>query len=290
MSEGTDQTGAATAAVPVCPRHPDRVSYVRCQRCGRPVCPECQRTAAVGVHCIDCVRAAARAAPQARTAFGAPQRGGRPVITLTLIGMNVVSYLLQLVLGSVWTGRWVFSPAVGELEPWRFLTTAFLHDSSSFLHIGLNMYALWVLGQYLEPALGRWRFTALYLTSALGGSVLYLLLASPTITAADPSWLTPVVGASGAVFGLFGAVIIVLRRLRRSARSILVVLAINAAIPFFVPRIAWEAHVGGLLVGLVLGVVFAYAPKARRVPFGIAGVVATAAVLVVLAVLRYVAA
>lgn len=287
MSDATDQTGAATAAVPVCPRHPDRVSYVRCQRCGRPTCPECQRTAAVGVHCIDCVRAAAKAAPQARTAFGAPLRGGRPVVTLTLVGLNVVSFLLQLALGAAWTSRWVFSPAIGELEPWRFVTTAFLHDSSSFLHIGFNMYALWMLGQYLEPALGRWRFTALYLTSALGGSVLFLLLASPTVTQADPSWLTAVVGASGAVFGLFGAVIIVLRRLGRSARSILVVLALNAAIPFFVPRIAWEAHVGGLLVGLLLGAVFAYAPKARRVQLGVAGVVATTALLVALAVLKY---
>ncbi|HQY34052.1 rhomboid family intramembrane serine protease [Actinotalea sp.] len=287
MSDATDQTGAATAAVPVCPRHPDRVSYVRCQRCGRPTCPECQRTAAVGVHCVDCVRAAVKAAPQARTAFGAPLRGGRPVVTLTLIGLNVVSFLLQLTLGAAWTSRWVFSPAIGELEPWRFLTTAFLHDSGSLLHIGFNMYALWVLGQYLEPALGRWRFTALYLTSALGGSVLYLLLASPTITADDPSWITSVVGASGAVFGLFGAIIIVLRRLGRSARSILVVLAFNAAIPFFVPRIAWEAHAGGLLVGLLLGAVFAYAPKSRRVRLGVAGVVATTALLVALAVLKY---
>ena len=287
MTDATDQTGAAPGAVPVCPRHPDRVSYVRCQRCGRPTCPECQRTAAVGVHCVDCVRAAARTAPQARTAFGAPLRGGRPVVTLTLIGANLVSYLLQLVVGTAWTARWAFVPAIGDLEPWRFLTTAFLHDTRSFLHIAFNMYALWVLGQYLEPALGRWRFTALYLLSAIGGSVFFLLLASPA--GGGSSWLTVVVGASGAVFGLFGAIIVVLRRLGRSARPILAVLAINALIPLVVPRIAWEAHVGGFLVGLLLGTVFAYAPKARRVQLGVIGGVLTAVLLVVAAVAKYAA-
>lgn len=283
MSEPTAAAPVPADAPPVCPRHTDRVAYVRCQRCGRPVCPECQRPAAVGVHCVDCVREASRTAPRARSAFGAPLRGGRPVITLGLIGLSVASFLVQLAVGWDWTTRWAFLPLLGEIEPWRFLTAAFLHDPSMFLHIAFNMYALYVIGQYLEPALGRWRFASLYLLSAVGGSVAVVLLASPTSNA----WLTWVLGASGAVFGLFGAVLVVLRRLGRDSRSILVVLGINAVIGFVVPSVSWESHLGGLVVGLALGAAFAYAPKARRREVAIASVVGMTLLLVVLAMVRY---
>lgn len=267
---------------PTCPRHPDRVSYVRCQRCGRPACPECQRPAAVGVHCVDCVREAQARTPQPRTAFGAPLRGGRPVVTLTLIGLCVVSYVLQRVPGTGWADLLVFSPVLGGLEPYRFLTTAFLH-STAIYHILFNMYALWITGSWLEPALGRWRFAALYLVSALGGSVAITLLATPWTLA----WITPVVGASGAVFGLFGALLVVLRRLGRNAGPIVAILAINGVIGFVVPNISWEAHLGGLLTGAALGAAFAYAPKGRRTLVSVIAVVAVTAVLVALAVATY---
>ena len=180
--------GPVPGAVPVCPRHPDRVAYVRCQRCERPTCAECQRPAAVGVHCVDCVREAARTAPVTRTAFGAPVRAGRPVVTLTLIGLCVLSFLLQQVPGISWTGGLIFSPAAGQVEPWRFLTAAFLHDPQVILHLAFNMYALWILGASLENALGRARFLTLYVLSAIGGSVMVVLLASPT----SDSWYTAV--------------------------------------------------------------------------------------------------
>lgn len=275
-------TGAEPGEIPVCPRHPDRTSYVRCQRCGRPACPECQHQAAVGVHCVDCVREASRTAPQARTAFGAPLRGGRPVVTLTLIGLSVVSFLLQQTLGRAWTEQLIFAPFIGEIEPWRFLTTAFLH-SSGLVHIGFNMFALWIVGPYLEHSLGRWRFIALYLLAAVGGSVAVTLLADPF----GIDWARGVVGASGAVFGLFGAVLVVLRRLGRDARQILVILAINAVIGFVVPNISWQAHLGGLLVGLVLGVGYAYAPRGRRALVSVAVTAGVAVVLVALAVVKY---
>lgn len=279
--------GPPSVQLPVCPRHPDRVSYVRCQRCGRPACPDCQLPAAVGVHCVDCVREANRTAPQARTAFGAPVSQARPVVTYTLIGLSVVSFLLQLTLGTgrdnPWTTALIFAPFLGEIEPWRMLTTAFLHDTGMFLHIGFNMYALWIVGQSLEPALGRWRFIALYVLSALAGSVLVLLLASPT----DVSWLTGVVGASGAVFGLFGAILVVLRRLRRNAQSIIMILVINGVLGFVIPNIAWEAHLGGLLVGGVLGFAYAYAPKEHRREVGIAATAGMAVLLVLITMLRY---
>ncbi|KGM13023.1 rhomboid family intramembrane serine protease [Cellulomonas bogoriensis] len=279
MSTPSDPTAPQ---VPVCPRHPDRASYIRCQRCERPACPECQQQAAVGVHCVDCVREANRNAPQARTAFGAPLREGRPVVTLTFIGLCLVSFVLQQAMGWQWTGELAFSPAAGEIEPYRFLTTAFLH-APGFLHIAVNMYALWVVGPSLEFALGRWRFVSLYLLSALGGSVMVTLLAVP----GSPAWFTAVVGASGAVFGLFGAILVVLRRLGRGAGQILVIIAINTVIGFMFPRISWEAHLGGLLVGLALGLAFAYAPRRRRLEVGVAAVVAVGVVLVLAAAGRY---
>ncbi len=110
----SEPTYPVSPEVPVCPRHPDRVSYVRCQRCGRPVCPECQRPAAVGVHCVDCVREASRTAPQARTAFGAPLRRGAPVVTYTLIGLNVLAYLLEQALGRRWTTSLALVPGAGR--------------------------------------------------------------------------------------------------------------------------------------------------------------------------------
>ncbi|MGV8979243.1 MAG: rhomboid family intramembrane serine protease [Cellulomonas sp.] len=269
-----------TAGPPVCPRHPDRISYVRCQRCGRPVCPECQRQAPVGVQCVDCVAAAARTVRPTRTAFGGRVREGRPVVTLTIIALCVASYLLQMAVPG-WTNRWAFAPAAGEVQPYRFFTTAFLH--ASIFHILFNMYALWIVGPFLENALGRARYIALYLISAVAGSVGVLLFASPVTDA----WVIYAVGASGAVFGLFGAVLVVLRRLGRNARSFLAIIALNLVIGFVVPGIAWQAHVGGLVVGASLGAVYAYAPPARRREVSIVASVLGAVLVVGLALLKY---
>ncbi len=281
MTTPTPPTDAG--AVPVCPRHPDRVAYVRCQRCGRPTCPECQRPAAVGVHCVDCVRQAQGTVRSTTTVFGGKVRTGRPTVTYTLIALNVLVFLVEQLQGRAFINQWTFAPFLGRSEPWRFLTSAFLHDPGTLLHIGFNMYALWILGQFLEPVLGRWRFLTAYLLAALAGSVMVLLLASPDAR----SWFTGVYGASGAVFGLFGIVIVVLRRLKRDARSMLIVLALNAAIPFFVRNISWQAHVGGFIVGLLLGVAFAYAPRVRQRTVSLAAAVGTGVLLVVLTVVTY---
>ncbi|GAB2488714.1 rhomboid family intramembrane serine protease [Promicromonospora xylanilytica] len=276
------------AAAPVCPRHPDRVSYVRCQRCGRPACPECQRPAAVGVQCVDCVRESKRTAPRVRTVFGGAADSaavnGRPLVTLTIIGICAVSWLLQLVTAGAWTEALWFWPWGGVIEPWRFLTASFLHSTSP-LHILFNMYALWITGQFLEPLLGRLRFGVLCLLSAVGGSVAVLLLAGDPATSA--AWVTPVVGASGMVFGLFGAMLPVMRRLGRSMGQVLVLLAINGAIGFFVPNISWQAHLGGLVTGALVAAAYAYAPKERRAAVAWVVPVAGVALLVGLAVLRY---
>lgn len=303
MSEPTayGQTGTPEE-VPVCPRHTDRVSYVRCQRCARPVCPECQRPAAVGVQCVDCVREGQKSIRQGRTVFGGDVSavGGRPQVTTTIIGICIAVFLAQMASPPL-TDEIAFVPYLGDTEPWRFVTSAFAHSPRMLLHIGFNMYALWIMGQYLEPMLGRARFAALYLISAIGGSVVYLLLAFPAsvdeLNRGDYGpWETPAVGASGAVFGLFGAFLVLQRRLGRSAATMYATIGINAVLGFVIPGIAWQAHLGGLLVGAACAAVVAYtgrrpegAAPTERASFGVhwVGLGAIAVTLVVLTVLKY---
>jgi len=222
-----------------------------------------------------------------RTQFGAKVTpAGRPVVTISIIAICAAVWLLQRVSSQV-TSEIAFYPVLGASEPWRFLTSAFAHSPGQPMHILFNMYALWVLGQYLEPMLGRVRFAVLYLVSAFGGSVGYLLLASPPplpLTQegfANSSWVTSMVGASGAVFGLFGALLVLNRHLGRSSGPIIGVIAINAVLGFVFPGIAWQAHLGGLLTGMALaGVITATASQGRR-KYQLA---ALATVLVLLAV------
>lgn len=269
---------------PVCPRHPDRVSYVRCQRCERPVCPECQRPAAVGVQCVDCVREASRGTRTGRTVFGgAVAADGKPRVTQAIIASCVVVYLLQQVSGEV-TARFLYAPFTTLAEPWRMVTVAFLHSPSQVFHIVFNMLALWLTGSYLEPLLGRARFVAFYLLAAFGGSVFLLVLADPEN---QRQWYGGAVGASGAVFGLFAALFVVNRRLRMDTAGIAVMIGINAAIGF-VPgyNIAWQGHLGGLVTGLVAGAILAYAPRERRTLVQVCGLVAVLVVLVLMVVVK----
>jgi membrane associated rhomboid family serine protease len=201
-----------------------------------------------------------------------------------LIAINAVTYLLGMVLGDVWKLDWALLPVGVASAPWTLFTSAFLHVN--LMHIGFNMYALYVLGQYLEVALGRWRFLMAYVLSAFAGSVTVVLLADPTSRA----WVTYTLGASGAVFGLFGLILVVLRRLGRQAGAIVGVLVINAVIGFVVPGIAWQAHLGGFLVGLLLGLVFAYAPRRFRTSAAVASGVAIAGALVLMLIVKLISA
>ncbi|MDQ1535919.1 MAG: hypothetical protein QOE58_312 [Actinomycetota bacterium] len=201
-----------------------------------------------------------------RTQFGAPvTSGGRPVVTQAIVIICAVVWVLQQVSPRV-TFELEFVPFLGASQPWRFLTTAFAHSPGQIMHILFNMFALWQIGQYLEPMLGRLRFAILYLLSAIGGSVGYLLLTSPQLDAGAGGYVwAPVVGASGAVFGLFGALIILNRHLGRSSSAMFGVLAINAVLGFVLPGIAWQAHLGGVLTGVALAaVITATAPVNRR--------------------------
>ncbi|MDQ0674963.1 membrane associated rhomboid family serine protease [Pseudarthrobacter siccitolerans] len=272
-----------SAQVPVCPRHPDRPSYVRCQRCGRPACPDCQRAAAVGFQCIDCVNETRRTTPEVRTVYGGAATAGKPLVTYGIIAACVLVYVLQWIIpGQAVYEQFAYNnvfatPKYGAFEPWRMLTAAFLHSPDSVLHIVLNMYTLWIFGQALEPLLGRIRFLALYLISAIGGSVGYLLL-NPLLVPGQG--LVGVVGASGAIFGLFGAMLLVQRQRGGDTRQLWVLIAINGVIGFLIPQIAWQAHLGGLVTGGLCAAVLAYTPRGRR-----QGLVQAAGLVAVLALL-----
>jgi membrane associated rhomboid family serine protease len=274
----TQPSKGGAADVPVCPRHPDRESYVRCQRCDRPTCPECQRPAAVGIQCVDCVRQQSKGTRVARSPFGgAIASNAPPRVTQTIIGLCVLAFVLQKLPGSNVTQRFEFVPVYAVSEPWRLVTAAFLHAPDQPLHILLNMYALWLTGPYLEELFGRVRFALLYLISAVGGSVGYLALANPN----GSSWVIGTVGASGAVFGLFGAYFVVQRRLSRDTGPLIAIIVINFVFGFLVSGIAWQAHLGGLVTGLVASAVLAYAPKANRTQVQIAGLAAVAVLIAV---------
>ena len=227
-----------------CYRHPDRQSFVLCQRCGRTICPECQTQAAVGVHCPECVRESRESAPRTKSAFVTRLRrnpDGRPVVTYSIIGLSLLIYLIQFVTGdqgSPVTSELLYYPVLTVDEPWRMVTAIFAH--LSILHVLLNMYTLFVFGPMLESSLGRIRFIALYLISGFGGSVAVLLLAPGGAVA----------GASGAIFGLMGAFFVLQRRLGGNSTQLLVLIALNLAAGFFIGGISWQAHVGGLVVGV----------------------------------------
>jgi membrane associated rhomboid family serine protease len=241
-------TEATSTPTDVCYRHPKRQSFVLCQRCGRTICADCQTPAAVGFHCPECMKEARQTAPRTKPAVVTAFRPGSsaPVVTWTIIALCAVIYIAQLVTGGVVTNALFYAPVLTEAQPWRMLTSLFVHSPTSFLHPLFNLYSLFIIGPPLEFALGRWRFLALYLLSGLGGSVAVLLLA-PT---------TGVLGASGAIFGLLGAFFIIQRRLGGNSIQIVVVIGINLLLGFIIPNIAWEAHIGGLIVGGIVGLVF----------------------------------
>lgn len=277
-----------------CYRHPDRQSFVLCQRCLRTVCPECQTEAAVGVICPECLREqqkdATPAQRQAERRWGRPgaaamtvPSGIRPLVTFWIIGITAAVFVLQLIPGvpvQQWlqfAGAYVIPATGAPVEPWRALTALLVHGG--FWHIGFNMLALWMIGRSLEPLLGHTRFLALYLISGLGGSVAVALLTDP---------LTPVVGASGAIFGLFGALLVIGRHIGANITAIAVIIAINFSIPFIqglmagsmaVVQISWQAHLGGLLAGAAAGFIYARTRARRQRPVQIGLLVAVTVVL-----------
>lgn len=236
---------------------------------------------------MDCVKKAAKALPRQTTVLGGSARAGRPVVTFAIIGVCVASWLLQLIPGLGWTELLWFWPYAGFFEPWRFVTAAFVHSAPNPLHLLFNMYALWMMGQFLEPLLGRARFIGLCLAAAVGGSVAVLLLTAGTPADIESDWYRPVVGASGMVFGLFGAAIPVLKRMGRDAMQMWVLIGINAVLGFVIPSVSWQGHLGGLVTGLAVGAAFAFAPRRAQAILGVAAPAGALLLLVLAAVARY---
>jgi membrane associated rhomboid family serine protease len=212
------------------------------------------RSAAVGHQCVDCVQAGVQSVPQATTVAGAAIRTGKPVITYGLIAVNIAVFLLQIALPAL-TPRFALRPyAIAQADQYfRLFSSAFMHDG--IVHILFNMYALYVLGPPLEQHLGRLRYAGLYLLSALGGSVAVYLLSDPR---------TATLGASGAIFGLFGATAVAYKRFNLDMRWLIGLIAINLVLTFSIPNISWQGHLGGLITGAVVAAAYIYAPRDRR--------------------------
>lgn len=301
-------------AVPVCYRHPGRETYVRCVRCDRPICPDCMREASVGFQCPECVAEGRRSMRPVRTAFGGSRAGYAGYVTIGLIALNVLVMLVGVAMSgpqSLFSGG-LFSnptrihglfatigidvtvlpddrvargafPEAGDVYPGvddgavhRLLTAMFLHYGP--LHLLMNMYALWILGRNLEAALGPLRFLALYLLAGLGGSVTAVLFQPESLTA----------GASGAIFGLFAALFLALKRLGRDTSSVVPVIVINLVLTFTIPGISIAGHLGGMVVGGLLGLGVTYAPREGRTAVQVASFVGMSVILAVLTVVSMV--
>jgi membrane associated rhomboid family serine protease len=284
-----------SVAAPHCYRHGGRETWISCARCGKAICPDCMVPAAVGFQCPDCVRQSPNSQRVARTTFGGRAVANTSAVTYGLIGLNVLAYLFEIASSSI-VNRFSLVGGAVEVssngsqhligvahgEYYRLLTSMFLHEPPSyggafFLHILFNMWALYVVGPPLEARLGRVRFLALYLLAGLAGSAAaYLLTASNE----------PVLGASGAIFGLFGALFVIGRRERLNIQSIAITIGLNLVLSFSISNISWQGHIGGLIGGSALAWAWAYAPRSRRDVVQWASSIALLVIIVVVVIAR----
>jgi membrane associated rhomboid family serine protease len=175
-------------------------------------------------------------------------KSDQPRVTISLIMINLVIWLLQVIPGSTLTSTLFYAPLLTVIEPWRMITAGFVHSPDNFWHILLNAYSIYIFGRVIEPMLGPVRFLVLYLVSIFGGSAMVLWLGEPVV---------PVVGASGAFFGLMGAYLVMLRAIGDNSGLLVGLIAVNLAFGFLVPGISWQGHLGGLLAGMAVTGVYA---------------------------------
>jgi membrane associated rhomboid family serine protease len=274
-----------------CYRHQDRETGVSCSNCGRPICHECMIPAAVGFRCPECVKeqnprgsranVVTRSQTRARWNAGALGSQGGLSVTKVLVVINVAVFMLGLLpslgLRIDFYGALIVPAVIIDHQYWRMFTALFVH--AGIFHILLNMWALWIVGNFLESSVGRGKFLVLYFLSGFAGSVLVLLVPS-----------APVVGASGAIYGLFGALAVhaLLNRgrdVQSSAflRPIMFIIVINLVFTFSWGNISWQAHIGGLIGGAatMFAMMLGGRKDARR-PFELADGVAVAGIAVIL--------
>lgn len=301
------QADPPAAGVPTCYRHPDRETWIRCQRCDKSICPDCMRDAAVGFQCPDCVKQANKGSRQNRALYGGERSADPRLTTYVLIGINAVVWLAITATGGrmSWLTHLLALRPVGVCDPangslydireqvcivsdatyragfsdgavWQLVTAAFTHVE--IWHFAMNMFALFVFGPVLEGIVGRARFLAIYLVSALAGSATVVWFSSE---------LSSTVGASGAIFGLLGALLVVARKARLNSQWLVQNLVLGVVITVVGWRfISWQGHLGGLVGGLLAAAIVAYAPRARRSLVQWVGLVGLTFVLVGLALLR----
>jgi membrane associated rhomboid family serine protease len=256
-----------------CYRHPSRETAVSCSNCGRPICPDCMTPTQVGMRCPEC-------ASQRTKVVRMRELAAVPRVTYALIAINVIAFLTEKgqftingsdIYGKVVDEGVLFRAAISEgHQYYRLVTSAFLHVD--LLHIGFNMYLLYLLGMMLEPAIGSVRFAAIYFTSLLAGSCGALIATG-----------SPSLGASGAIFGLMGAAAVELRArgLSVMGSGIGFLIIINLALSFTIPNISVGAHIGGLIGGALAGLSFRVTEGRRSLVLGLAACVALSVVAVV---------
>ncbi|MGH2837278.1 MAG: rhomboid family intramembrane serine protease, partial [Thermoleophilaceae bacterium] len=247
----------------VCYRHPSRETAVSCSNCGRPICPECMTSTSVGMRCPEC------GGQRTKVRTAASVRGDEPMVTYVLLGIIVLIQLGAMASGANATGSSfggselindgaVSRPAVADGEIWRLLTAGFLH--AGLVHLLFNAFALYVLGTLLEPAIGHLRFAIIYFVSLFAGSFGALLV--------EPDALT--VGASGAIFGLMGAAVVVMRNrgINPMESGIGLWIGINLVFTFAIPGISIGGHLGGLVGGALAAALMFDVGERLRMPAG----------------------
>ena len=303
--------GPPATGVPTCYRHPGREAHIRCQRCERTICPDCMNSAAVGFHCPECVKEANKGSRQHQALYGGERSADPRLTSYVLIALNAVIWLAITATGggsSRLTSLLSLSPlgrctvnGTGQYYPtvadarlcatvpnttweqgvsdgawWQLLTSMFTHVD--VWHIALNMMALFILGPALERIIGRVRFLMVYLVGGLGGSVLVLFLSSAT---------SSTLGASGAIYAVLGALLVTFRKARLDTQFLMQNLLLGVVITVVGWRyISWQGHLGGLLAGMGVAAIVAYAPKSNRSLLQWVGVGALTIGLLVLAGVR----
>jgi membrane associated rhomboid family serine protease len=259
------------SALPHCYRHPDRETGLSCSECGRPICTECVTYAPVGLRCPD---HSGKPQGTAKVAAAVGVRGD-DLLTRVLIGVNVAIFLAEMATGaalsnfgssSLISHLALYGPNVAHGDWYRLITSGFLHYG--FLHLGMNMYALWLLGGSLERIMGRWRFAVIYAVSLLAGSAGALLLNPCALTA----------GASGAIFGLFGAALVLERQRVIAAQGLMGIILINLVFSVLVPGISLGGHLGGFAGGALVALAFSEFGRGHAL-YGRVGVVSVAGIL-----------
>jgi membrane associated rhomboid family serine protease len=273
------------AVAPRCYRHPDRETWVSCTRCERPICPECLRPASVGFQCPQCVAQGNATVRRPKSAYGGTIAERPGLVSIVLGVLNVLAYAVTALTSPAgFTGN-IGSKLFDQLELvplrvaadgqyWRLIGAAFLHIG--LLHLAGNMISLAIVGPALERVFGAWRFLTVYLVGALGGSVAVYLFGSP---------YGAVAGASGAIFGLFAATLIVLRRLGLDARFMVLAIGLNFAVSF-APGISLLGHLGGFVSGGLAALAMVYAPAKSRTQVQLLAMGGLLAIMVALVLIR----